>query len=204
MGRSSFFKPQGVSINPGSGKLSPHTNHYTKRLSEVKGIYIDGEAVDNLLKTRGDIVTYEVYEFVRRRDEGDLVFGTSIIYPDKVGREYSMTKGHSHAKADRSEIYYCLSGRGLMLMESPEGKIKAVKMRPEIIAYVPPFWKHRSVNTGKTKLVSLFVYPADAGHEYRELQKIGLGKVVLEIRGKPTLARNPGWGGLLRRSPLPR
>ena len=175
-------------------RLFPCTHHYRKRLSQVAGLYLDEDAYDKLLKTKGDIIAYEVYDFQRSSADGDLVFGTSILFPGKVGREYFMTKGHSHAKADRSEIYYCLSGKGLMLMASPEGKTKAVEMRRGIVVYVPPYWKHRSVNTGRGRLVSLFAYPADAGHEYGEIETRGMRKIVVEVGGKPRLKDNPRYG----------
>lgn len=191
--RTGFLTPEGVSVNARTGRLTPCTGHYEKRLSQVRGIYRDADAYDALLATKGDIVTYEVYEYAKTSAEGDLIFGTSILYPGKVGKEYFITRGHSHAKADRAEIYYCLAGNGLMLMESPAGKTKAVAMTPKTIVYVPPHCKHRSVNTGKRKLISMFAYPADAGHDYGEIAEKGMRKIVVEFRGKPALRPNPAY-----------
>src|SRR3546814_4603904 len=82
------------------------------------------------------------------------------------GREFFMTRGHIHAKADRPEIYYGQKGRGVMLMDSPAGETRIVAVEPQTICYVPPYWSHRSVNTGEDDLVMVFTYPADAGQDY--------------------------------------
>ena len=192
--RTKFLTPGGVSVNTTTGRLTPCTGHYEKRLSQVRAIYRDQDALDALLAAKGDIITYEVYEYAKSAAEGHLIFGTSILYPGKVGKEYFMTRGHSHAKADRAEVYYCLAGKGLMLMESPDGKSKAVTMRPRALVYVPPYWKHRSVNTGRRKLIFVFACPADAGHEYGEIEKKGMRKIVIEFRGRPALRCNQAYG----------
>jgi len=182
-------------VDAAAGPMTPCTNHYRKPLSQMEGFYADECAFRELLETAGDIITYEVYEYARSDSTGDVVFGTSILYPGKVAREYFMTKGHSHAKADRAEIYLCLSGEGLMLMECPDGRTEALPMTPNGVVYVPPYWKHRSVNTGEGKMVSLFAYPADAGHEYGRIQEFGMRKIVVEANGKPVLEDNPRYGG---------
>ena len=63
-------------------------------------------------------------------DAGVLQFGTTILYPGKVGDEYFMTKGHFHTILDTSEIYYCLKGKGMMLMETPEGDVDCKELNP--------------------------------------------------------------------------
>ncbi|TIN31988.1 glucose-6-phosphate isomerase family protein, partial [Mesorhizobium sp.] len=80
--------------------------------------------------------------------------------------EYFMTRGHIHNQADRPEIYYGQKGRGLMLMESPEGEVRIVPIDAQTVCYVPPFWIHRSINVGDDDLVMLFCYPADSGQDY--------------------------------------
>lgn len=183
--------PQLATVNPTNGQMDACTGHYKKRLSQVEGIYADQAAFKRLLETKGDIVTYEVYEFMKSEEAGDMIFGTSIVCPGKVGDEYFMTRGHSHARADRSELYFCISGRGLMLMEAPDGKTRTVNMTPMGIVYVPPFWKHRTVNTGDAKIMSIFAYPADAGHEYGTIEQYGMRKLVVDVNGQPELIDNP-------------
>ena len=74
-----------------------------------------------------------------------------------------MTRGHIHAKIDRPEIYYCQAGSGVMLMETPPGETRVVAMKPQTVVYVPPYWIHRSVNTGSDVLLTQYCYPADQG-----------------------------------------
>ena len=46
------------------------------------------------------------------------------------------------------------------------------------MVYVPPFWAHRSINTGREPLVSFCVYPAEAGHNYGDIAKQGFPKRI--------------------------
>jgi glucose-6-phosphate isomerase len=185
MTEGSYVLPEGIDVDITTGKMTPFSNHYEKRLNQMKGFYQDTAGYDNLLREKGDIITYEVFETIKSTADGDMIFGTSILYPGKVGFEYFMTKGHSHARADTAEIYYCLAGEGFMLLESPSGTGNAVRMLPCRIVYVPPYWAHRSVNTGKTKMISIFAYPADAGHVYGKIEKEGMTQIVVEKEGKP-------------------
>jgi len=41
------------------------------------------------------------------------------------------------------------------------------------MCYVPPFWIHRSVNTGDTPFVMTFVYPSDSGQDYDVIAQTG-------------------------------
>ena len=60
-----------------------------------------------------------------------------------------------------------------MLLESPEGEVRALPIGPRDICYVPPFWIHRSVNVGDTDLVMTFAYPADSGQDYAVIERSG-------------------------------
>ena len=81
-----------------------------------------------------------------------------VVHDDGRVRYHEM---HIHAVADRPEIYYGQAGQGLMLMESPEGETRVVEMQAQTICYVPPYWIHRSVNTGSSD----FVIPETTGRE---------------------------------------
>jgi glucose-6-phosphate isomerase len=93
--------------------------------------------------------------------------------PGTVGDEFFLTRGHIHRVPNRPEIYYGQKGRGLMLMESPEGETSIVEIAPQTICYVPPFWIHRSVNTGTEDFVMVFSYPADSGQDYSIISRSG-------------------------------
>jgi len=79
-------------------------------------------------------------------------------------------------------------------METPEGDWAAERLFPYKVLYVPPRWAHRSVNTSdKEDLVTFFVYPGDAGHDYGSIEKQGFRKLVIEQNGKPAIVDNPRW-----------
>ena len=181
----------GISL-PG-GIPTEYDSHIVRRLSSMKGQYADQHSYEAIL-VKEDTVLYEVYEIHRPEVSGELLHGTSIVHPGKVGDEYFMTKGHFHAVLDTAEIYYCLQGEGMMVMETPEGDWAVEELRPGKVLYVPPRWAHRSVNTSdKEDLVTFFIYPAHAGHDYGTIESQGFRKLVVERDNKPCIVDNPRW-----------
>jgi glucose-6-phosphate isomerase len=165
----------------------------TKRyLSQMKEMFADSAAAEELLSD-GDPLVYEFYELGAPEHPGDLAFGSSITYPGKVGDEYFMTKGHFHTILDTAEVYYCLSGQGYMLTESPEGDVVNHPLEPGKAVYVPKRYAHRSINTGDVPLVTFFVFRGDAGHDYGTIESKGYRKLVVDQDGAPVTADNPKW-----------
>ena len=165
----------------------------TKRyLSQMRGMFLDDKAQEQILKEKDPLI-YEFYELGCPERKGDLSFGTSIIYPGKVGNEYYMTKGHLHTILDTAEVYWCLSGEGYMIMENPQGDTIEMPMKPGIAVYVPRAYAHRTVNTGSENLVVFWTFQADAGHDYGTIETKGYHKLVLEKEGKPVIVDNPKW-----------
>jgi len=173
--------------------LSEYDNHIERRLSAMKGQFLDAGAFQALL-AQDDALLYEVYEIKRPEIAGELLNGLSIVHPGKVGDEYYMTKGHFHTVLETAEVYYCLKGEGVMVMETPEGEWSVEPLRPNAVLYVPPRWAHRSVNTSPTEdLVTFFVYPGNAGHDYGTIETQGFRKLVVEREGAPAIVDNPRW-----------
>jgi len=168
-----LVEPVGCPVDVGAGVLRNGTGHYEKRLRDLAGLYADAAAFAAMAGVRGEEVVYAVTEFRPPRAEGDLIFGVTRMEPGRVGDEFFLTRGHIHAKADRPEIYYGQAGGGLMLMESPDGDTRVVEIGPQTICYVPPFWIHRSINTGTEPIVMVFSYPADAGQDYGIIERSG-------------------------------
>ena len=154
-------------------EMAGRTGRYEKRLSDLDGLFADEAAFAARLATEADRVIYHVDEFRPSTATGDLITGISTLSPGRVGREFHMTRGHIHARHDRTEIYHCLSGHGLMLMETLDGQTVVTELRPGVVAYVPPVHIHRSVNLGDTDVVTLFCYPADAGQDYDIIARSG-------------------------------
>lgn len=175
------------------GKLSSYDIHIARRLSSMAGQYLDDEAYARMLE-REDAVLYEVFQMQRPETPGELLTGISVLHPGKVGNEYFMTKGHFHAATEAAEVYYCLQGQGMIVMETPEGESAVEEMQPGRVLYVPPRWAHRSVNTGTEEdLVTFFVCPNNAGHDYSTIEQSGFRKVVVKRNGEPVMIDNPRW-----------
>ena len=176
---------------PDTGKSQEAVS--TKRyLSQMKNMYHDAEAAARLINA-GDPLVYEFYELGAPEHAGDLAFGTSIVYPGRVGAEYFMTKGHFHTILETAEVYYCLSGKGGMLIENPEGDTAFHEFTPGQALYVPKRYAHRSVNTGSETLVTFFAFRGDAGHDYGSIETRGFRKLVVERDGAAELVDNPKW-----------
>ncbi len=183
--------PAGVSINPINGAMTPSTGHYVKRLGEFRGVYQDGKAFDTILSTQGDVTTYEVREF--KEKGSDLFFGTTTMYPGRVGDEYFMTRGHFHERRDRGEVYYTQSGHGMLLLQSRDGKTETVEMKPGVCAFIPPDWAHRSINTGDEPLVFVWVCNPDAGHDYAGILARGMRSLVVCRNNAVAVVPNPNF-----------
>jgi glucose-6-phosphate isomerase, archaeal len=164
-------EPTRCTVSVAEGRLEGANGHYIKTFEDLTGLYADGAAFAGLVARRSGEIAYEVTDFKPSANNGDMIFGVTRMRPGKVGQEYFLTRGHLHARADRPEIYYGEAGEGLMLLESPAGDVRIVEIRPRTLCYVPPFWIHRSVNTGASDLVMTFAYPADSGQDYGIIER---------------------------------
>ena len=182
-----IMMPFGIEIDLETGAMPGATNHIKRKASNMKGYYQDTDSLERIIAD-GDPLHYEVLEHPVPEVAGHLMYCISKLYPGTVGRECFMTKGHYHTISDTAEIYLCLRGEGQMLMKTAQGRFDAQPMRCGVMVYVPPLWAHRSVNTGDEPLVSFCVYPADAGHNYGDIEAEGFpsrvflndGEVVIQ------------------------
>ena len=176
-------------IKTGFSKTAETTKRY---LSQMRNMFCDTEAAEEMLK-KEDTLIYEFHELGCPERAGDLAFGTTILYPGKVGNEYFMTKGHFHTILETAEVYWTMSGEGYMVMENPEGDTLEERLTPGQAVYVPRSYAHRTVNTGKEPLVLFYVFQADAGHDYGTIETKGYHKLVVEKDGVPAVVDNPKW-----------
>ncbi len=172
---------------------SHYDNHIQRRLSALKGQFLDEKAYAEMLE-REDILLYEVYEIKRPQAAGELLTGISVVHPGKVGGEFFMTKGHFHALLETAEVYLCLKGEGFMVMENPEGECVVERLAPGRVLYVPPRWAHRSVCTSRQEdMVTFFIYPGNAGHDYGTIEQQGFRKLVMDSPAGIVIVDNPRW-----------
>lgn len=187
------MEPLSTKLDLQTGRLEPPDRTIYRRLTDMRNMFTDRDAVDQLLDTEGNRLIYEVQVARVPEDDGHVPHCTTIIYPGVVGDEFHMTKGHFHARRDRGEVYLGLAGEGMLLLQTEVGAFRAVEMRPGTIAYVPPLWAHRTVNTGDEPFVFLAAWPGDAGHDYGTIEETGFVKLLVKQNGKPTLVDNPRW-----------
>lgn len=187
MSKSGSVQPFGIAIDLDTGEMLEPERVTVRRASDLRGYYADAAALERLIAGKGDPVHYQVFEKPVPETSGNLMYCISKLQPGLVGDEYFMTKGHYHQIEDTAELYLCLKGEGLMLMKAEQAECVAEPMARGRMVYVPPSWAHRSVNTGDEPLVSFCVYPADAGHNYGDIEKEGFPKRVLRVKDKPQL-----------------
>jgi glucose-6-phosphate isomerase len=184
---TTHLDPFSLMLDFRSGDLSPHTSGTVRHLSDMKGsYYADGAALDELVRN-GDPLVYEVVQYDVPEEVGQLICCTTVLHPGTVGDEYFMTKGHYHSVRETGELYLGLSGHGYLLQMTEQGGRSASPMGPGTVAYVPPYWAHRTVNTGDEPFVFFAVYPGQAGHDYGTIEQSGFAQRVLRTPEGPVL-----------------
>ena len=175
--------------------LCPERESSKRYLSDVKPIFYDTVAAEKMLAADDQLI-YEFYELPMPQDDGDLAFGTSTTYPGTIGDEYFMTKGHFHSILNTAEVYYCLKGQGMMMMENPDGQWECRELSAGAAVYVPKGFAHRSINIGSQPLVTFFCFRADAGHDYKTIASQGFRHLVVKKNDRPSIVENPRWQAL--------
>ena len=168
-------------VNPG--------NHLVRRASDMKGHYKNEAALDDLISKQNNPLHYEVFEVPVPEKSGQLMYCISKLQPGLIGDECFMTKGHYHTVPETAEIYLCLRGEGYMMMKTTEGNSRLEKMTRGRMVYVPPYWAHRSINTGNEPLISFCVYPGNAGHNYGDIEKEGFPERIFKRNGKVVIEK---------------
>jgi glucose-6-phosphate isomerase, archaeal len=170
--------------------LSSRAQPLHRRLSDMRGMFADSAALDAAI-AREDALVYTFYDLGVPDTPHAVAHGTSVIYPGKVSDEYFMTKGHFHTELECAEVYYGLRGRGVILLENPEGDWDAREIAPGIAVYIPGRYAHRSINTSLDEpLVFFFALAGNAGHDYGTIATRGFCKRLVERDGTPAIIDN--------------
>ena len=179
--------PEPTSIRIHSdGIIEGRNGHYEKYLKDLDGIYSDQAAFAKEIAARGgDTLMYRVEENRVGSGPGALIFGTSILLPGVIGQEYAMTRGHIHGHACCAEIYHCLAGHGVMLLDTVDGESRVLEISPGVVVHVPGYWVHRSINIGDEPLVTVFTYDEQAGQDYGVIKQAGgMSQLIVVDAGK--------------------
>ena len=187
-----LMEPFNSYLNFDTGEILSNCNIIVRYLSDMEGMYHDLEATQKIIN-ESDPLIYRVYNIDIPEEYGHLQHCTSIIYPGRIGNEYHMTKGHFHAQEDTAEIYLVLQGTGKLLMQKKDTEVKILDMQSGSISYIPPYWAHRTINTGNTPLIFFAVYPGEAGHNYGIIESKGFCKLIIEKDGQIKEIDNPNY-----------
>jgi len=181
--------PISVQFDFERGEFAPFQNKVERNVSDVEMMYADRQAVKDLTE-KDDPMIYEIFYYGFTTSMSDMALGVTRIQPGTIGGEYYMTKGHFHEAEDEPEIYFCVKGKGYLLLETRDGEFQAERWTRGTISHIPPMWAHRVVNTGDDPLVFVASYHLSAGHEYEPVINKGFAQRVYEENGKPVFRVN--------------
>lgn len=160
--------------------------HKSTTIENLKGFFLNDELLKQLPQ---QMIVYEVdsVQPVSPGTPGGLFFGITRIQPGQVGNEYFMTRGHFHALADRAEFYWGIKGEGQLILMDRKRDVRIEKMQSGSLHYIPPHTAHRVANTGEDILSFGACWPADAGYDYKEIEKNGFAARLINVNGIPEL-----------------
>ncbi len=159
-----------------------------KRLGDLVRVFSD-EATRAQMDQNQPVYRVQAYMPVENGKQGGLFFGSTIMMPGKVGKEYFMTRGHFHENIDTAEYYWCVKGEGALILMDENRETRMELMRPGSLHYIPGKVAHRVANTGSEELVFNACWPSEAGHDYESIEEKGFSARLVEEDGKPVLIR---------------
>jgi glucose-6-phosphate isomerase len=178
------FPPLSLNFDPATAVI-PSFEGSQRWLSQLADCFADRPAYQAML-AQGDQFVYGVTNLDMASGEGQLHYGLGILRPGKVGSEYFMTKGHLHAWRPAAEVYICLQGQGMMILEhETEAIANVLPFSANSVVYVPGHTAHRTVNVGDGPLVYWGVLSSEAGHDYEAIRERNFSQVVIEWDGQP-------------------
>lgn len=173
-----------VTVDLKRGRMAGRVVKEVRRtLKDIAPIFADAQALAELPARR---VVYRVQTWlpVAEGTRGGLAYGVTFIEPGDVGGECFMTKGHFHQRRAAAEFYWTYQGRGLLLMMDERRRCRAERMVPGSLHYVPGGTAHRTVNVGDEVLSFGACWPADAGHDYKTIEREGFSVRIYRKGGK--------------------
>lgn len=174
-------------VNLLTGKLQGDgVNQSSRCLADLKNVF-DNEVARAEMDQQTIVYDVQSHMVVPEGTPGGLFFGTSNVMPGQVDGEYFMTKGHFHARKECAEYYWCIEGRGALILMDEEGRCWFEEMTPGSLHYIPGFVAHRLANTGDVPLRVGACWPSDAGHDYATIAENGFTARLKNVNGVPTL-----------------
>jgi len=151
----------------------------TRKFSEIKKVLYDP-------KISGPRWTYLMVRDLPLLSREGKRCDLTIIRPDKLGREFNKTFGHTHRGRER-ETYRVLMGKALFVIQTMKDtdilRIRFVKASCGDRIIIPEGSFHETINIGKLPLVLLNWLPRETQNDYELIEKKhGFGYYVLVNR----------------------
>jgi glucose-6-phosphate isomerase, archaeal len=174
-----------------SGVLAVCSERIKVRVSDMIGEFAD-EDTRSAVQNGGDPTVYEYYATEPgTQPEGALCYASTVIRSGKLGAEYYMTRTRYPRGTGSPEVYYTVSGEGMMLLQTEQEQIQALSITRGTVLYVPGDAYHRLVNTGDESLIVFSVYPRDATEESQPVRDCVFRRIVVASESGPDLVPNP-------------
>lgn len=137
-------------------KINIHHFKGNKVVMKVKDAIKDGKNIYKNIRGHENEINEILVDLPLKKEAlKRLIICMNILYPGKVNGEFKMMRGHKH---NVDEVYLLLKGRGYIIL----GK-KIVKIKEGDLITIPDNTYHRTVNTGKEKLVFLTIFEKHEG-----------------------------------------
>jgi glucose-6-phosphate isomerase len=181
-----------VHFDPVTGRLTgADVTESTRTLGQLTGWFFDESARREM---NPDTVAYRVESYMPLPEgtPGAVCLATTYLMPGMVGDEYFFTRGHFHANPDGPELCVCISGRGALLLMTPDRRTWSEDLRPGIVRPIPEATAHRAANTGAELLVFVSYWASEIGHDYKTIETRGFGARLRLQNGHPAVIGGNG------------
>ena len=152
--------------DPENFELQNAESKSERKISEMKDEYLYGGKIG---ENEQDIV-YEVSCTDVKKQPGSLLQAITVIHPGDVGGEFFMTKGHYHKDETCDEIYICMSGKGVLILQD-ENEAHVVELTPGVSAYILGKYGHRTINVSDEDFVFMSIWPGNSVYDYERTKK---------------------------------
>lgn len=156
----------------------------TKRVEDLQSYWAAPDSIGD-----AKAVLYRTQTFLTSPEEapGIVLWGNTTLMPGVVGDEFFMTRGHRHVNKTHGELCITVSGRGVLLLMDEDRQTTMQEMSPGSTHWIDGRLAHRTVNTGDVPLVFFCAWPADCGHDYQEIERLGFSARLLRGGEGPRL-----------------
>jgi oxalate decarboxylase/phosphoglucose isomerase-like protein (cupin superfamily) len=177
-----LIKESGKEIKLDFGRKVESKKRYLSELLKDK-VILDLENSKKLLKKKGDVLVYEVYnlwkfdEFAKKFLENfglmmDITLLKQGVFSLKEEGEAFCTYGHAHQK-NLGEVYQVLKNDcSLLLTHKKTFNSYLIKIKEGYSFFIHPSFIHRLISGKKDSVILNFV-PEDAGHDYDVVKNKG-------------------------------